>query len=139
MQVSQKKQKGVAAVEFALVLPIILLIVFSIIEFGVALYDKAVLTNAAREGARAGIVLRTPKYTLAEIEKVVQDYSKNHMLTFGTQNTPAVTVTSGLGGTFGQPLTVTATYSYSGLGLGQLLSAMTGPITLSSTAVMANE
>jgi len=45
-------QRGVAAVEFALILPVLLLIVFGIINFGLLMYDLSVVTNAAREGAR---------------------------------------------------------------------------------------
>jgi len=44
--------RGAAAVEFALVLPLLLLIVFGIIDFGRALNAQITLTQAAREGAR---------------------------------------------------------------------------------------
>jgi TadE-like protein len=44
---------GAAAVEFALVLPILLLVIFGIIDFGRMLYAKITLAEAAREGARA--------------------------------------------------------------------------------------
>jgi Flp pilus assembly protein TadG len=43
--------------EFALVLPILLLIIFGIIDFGRAFYLYNNLLNAAREGARAGAVM----------------------------------------------------------------------------------
>src|ERR1700758_4127008 len=69
-KVCQKKQAGVAAVEFAIVLPVLLLIIFAIVELGIALYDKAVITNASREGARAGIVLKSPKPTATDIQTV---------------------------------------------------------------------
>lgn len=49
-------EKGASAVEFALVLPLLLGLTFGIIEFGILLFDKAVITNASREGARAGVV-----------------------------------------------------------------------------------
>ena len=42
--------------EFAIVMPLLFVILFGIIEFGILLYDKAMITNASREGARAGIV-----------------------------------------------------------------------------------
>jgi Flp pilus assembly protein TadG len=45
--------RGSAAVEFALVLPVLLLIIFGIIDFGRMLAAKITLTEAAREGARA--------------------------------------------------------------------------------------
>lgn len=49
-------ERGASAVEFALVLPLLMMILFGIIEFGIALYRQAILTNASREGARVGIV-----------------------------------------------------------------------------------
>jgi hypothetical protein len=39
-------------VEFALVAPLLFVLLFGIIEFGVILYDQAVITNVSREGAR---------------------------------------------------------------------------------------
>ena len=44
------KQRGQALVEFALALPLLLLLVFGVLEFGRAFKIKIVLTNAAREG-----------------------------------------------------------------------------------------
>lgn len=44
--------RGAAAVEFALLLPLLLFIVFGIIDFGRALNAQVTLTQAAREGAR---------------------------------------------------------------------------------------
>ena len=44
--------RGAAAVEFALVLPFLLLLVFGLVDFGRAYNAKVTLTHAAREGAR---------------------------------------------------------------------------------------
>jgi Flp pilus assembly protein TadG len=46
------RDRGTAAVEFALVLPVLLLILFGIIDFGRALNAQITLTAAAREGVR---------------------------------------------------------------------------------------
>lgn len=43
-------------VEFSLVLPIFLLLLFALVDFGRAFFSWQVVTNAAREGARAGAV-----------------------------------------------------------------------------------
>ena len=48
--------RGQALVEFALVAPLLILVLFSIIEFGRAVYYIQMLDNAAREGARYAIV-----------------------------------------------------------------------------------
>jgi hypothetical protein len=54
--VLRRRDRGAAAVEFALVLPVLLIIVFGIIDFGRMLNAKITLTEAAREGARAAAV-----------------------------------------------------------------------------------
>jgi Flp pilus assembly protein TadG len=46
------RDRGAVAVEFALVVPVLLLIVFGIIDFGRAINAQIVLTGAAREGVR---------------------------------------------------------------------------------------
>jgi Flp pilus assembly protein TadG len=47
-----RADRGAAAVEFALVLPVLLLLLFGIIDFGRMVHAKVTLTEAAREGAR---------------------------------------------------------------------------------------
>jgi Flp pilus assembly protein TadG len=48
--------RGQAMVEFALVLPALMVLMLGIFEFGRAVYTSNALTNAAREGARYGII-----------------------------------------------------------------------------------
>lgn len=45
---------GQAVLEFAMILPLILLLIFGLVDFGRAYYTWLVVTNAAREGARVG-------------------------------------------------------------------------------------
>ncbi len=51
-----RDERGAAAVEFALVLPVVLMMLFGIIEFGRAWNVRQTLTDAAREGARVAAV-----------------------------------------------------------------------------------
>ncbi len=53
----KKRTKGQGIVEFAIVLPILLLVVFGLIEFGRLLFFYTVVNNASREGARYGIAV----------------------------------------------------------------------------------
>lgn len=52
----RKKEGGQALAELALILPVLLLILFGIIEFGRVFNAYLVVNHAAREGARLGIV-----------------------------------------------------------------------------------
>lgn len=49
-------EKGQSLVEFALVLPLFLVLVFAIVDFGMGFHAWITVTNAAREGARVGAV-----------------------------------------------------------------------------------
>jgi len=124
-----KEHKGAAAVEFALVLIPLILLLFGIIEFSVYLYDKQVVTNASREGARAGSVAtggdRLPYKGITcaatydeqnpqSIECVVNHYAKAHLVTFGAGNDPQTYVpVYNKSAAFGDDLTVIVSYYYS--------------------------
>jgi len=134
-------QKGAALVEFALVLPLLLVVVFGIIEFGLLLFNQQVLTNASREGARFGIVMDAPRKTADEIGAVVTGYCAAHLVTFGTATPPATVVdpldTSG--SSFGDNLRVTVTYPYGFLVLPNFVATLAGVQTLRAEAVMKYE
>ena len=140
-----KNQKGVAAIEFALVLPILLMLIFGIVEFGIILYDKAMITNASREGARAGIVYRKPgnELTCDDITTIVKDYSEQYLLTFGS-STPEISFEPGgidCKPGSGNPLTVKVTYQYDFLILPDFLfsAVLPDPITLEGRTTMIKE
>ncbi|WDC84543.1 pilus assembly protein [Caloramator sp. mosi_1] len=52
----EKKKKGQALIEFTIILPILLLIIMGIAEFGIMLNSYLTIQNASREGARQGIM-----------------------------------------------------------------------------------
>ena len=133
---ARHSQLGTATVEFGLLLPLLVLILSGILEFGLALYDKAVITNASREGARAGIVLRIPAVTPDEIRTRVLIYAGNSLVGLGTASPVTVDFPAQ---TDPDNLAVRVSYTFRGLGLGNLLSAMGSPLVLTSTTVMVRE
>jgi Flp pilus assembly protein TadG len=52
----RRGERGVAAVEFAILLPLLVTLLFGFIQFGIAFNNRIQATNAAREGARIAIV-----------------------------------------------------------------------------------
>lgn len=54
--VDPRDDRGTAAIEFALVLPFLVLLLLGIVEFGMMFGDQLALTHAAREGARLASV-----------------------------------------------------------------------------------
>ncbi len=112
MYTEKIEKKGIAAVEFALILPMLLLVLFMIIEFSIILYDKAVITNASREGARMGIVdARRPGRTAGAITATVNTLLRKQLDLIWPGNTrhhgPGRLVS-----TSGNLLTVNVTYTY---------------------------
>jgi Flp pilus assembly protein TadG len=114
-------EKGASAVEFALVLPVFVMLVFGIFQFGIAFNNWIAITHAAREGARLAAV---GQYT----EQKVRD------------SAPSVDIqsisVSGLGGTIGSSITVVVSGNVLNI---NIPFAGNWPVTLRSTAVMRLE
>jgi hypothetical protein len=61
---------GQALAEFVLIIPVLLLLVFGIVEFGLAFRTHQIVTNSAREGARVAVL---PSADEARVIAVVRD------------------------------------------------------------------
>ncbi len=139
------KEAGVAAIEFALLLPVLIAILLGIIDFGFMLYDKAMITNAAREAARAGIVLRSPRLTGAQIQAEATNYCSTFLIRMYGPATCIVT-SSNLTApgslsnclNFADRMSVKVTYAYNGPIIG-FYNTLVGPIVMGSEAVMRCE
>ena len=79
-------RRGAVTVEMALVLPIFTMLVFGIIEFGRGFMIMQLVTNAAREGCRRGIID-------GSTNSDVTSYIKTFMQTAGNVPTASTTVT----------------------------------------------
>ena len=132
--------------EFAIILPLLVLLVFGIVELSFALYDQAMITNASREGARFGIVYRIPAVTDAEIASVVNSYLGTHLVTFGGKHSPssdpvtgATVIVTRAGVSPGGNLTVRVGYTYSFLVLPKLTPGLGQGINMAAQTVMRME
>jgi Flp pilus assembly protein TadG len=138
-----RDQAGAAAIEFALVLPLLIILAFGIIEFSILFYDKAMITNASREGARVGIVDDSGYPDDSAIKTSVKDYVHNHLISLGQPSNDELTdddiaITRPIEAS-GASLTVTVSYDYHFLVLPEFIATLTGPINLSATTVMRME
>jgi len=72
---SPRDERGAVAVEMALITPILVMLVFGIIQFGIVFAQKLALSNAAREAARAGVVAvnDSAKLTCQEIADQIEN------------------------------------------------------------------
>ncbi|NIN72187.1 MAG: hypothetical protein GTO46_09780 [Gemmatimonadetes bacterium] len=68
-------ERGSAALEFALVAPLLFIIVFAVIDFSRAYYTLNDLTAAVREGARYASSLEDPLLRQDEVRQVVRDFA----------------------------------------------------------------
>jgi Flp pilus assembly protein TadG len=153
-----KSTRGVAAVEFALIAPLLFVLLFGIIEFSMALYNKAVITNASREGARfaAGfytnpLTATAARPTCGDIQTYVTNYVNLYLISFkgDTFNSSNVTCPNGtpslnFAGSVGYADTIRINYTYTFLALGNLVGLMTGgtfapSLNLSAQTVMRDE
>jgi Flp pilus assembly protein TadG len=108
-------------VEFAIVLPLLLMLVFGIIDFGLLINDKTVLANAAREGARNGSISHSEAVIRSTITSALGDIpAKDVTITVGCKG-PAPTYTACPAGGFdanvksGGTVQVTVKYHYNWL------------------------
>lgn len=97
-------------VEFALIVPILCLILFAVVQFGTLYNDYIALTDATRAGARKAAVSRHEVSPAAAAEAAVRKSASDLDKPCGATGL-CVSVTSGW--EHGQDVTVEATYPYS--------------------------
>ena len=135
-------QHGLVAVEFAVLVPVFLVLVFGIVDLGHAWYMSQIVTNASREGARYGITYRAnssgARLAPSAFSPTIPNYVLNSYLartSLPADASPLVT-SGGTGystGAKGAPLevTVTATKNWfvmsivPGMGTRKILAATT--------------
>jgi len=128
----QKAQRGTALIEFALVLPMLLIMTVAAVDFGRAFFVKNVVSQAAREGVRLRAVASSADSALVR-DRVLQ-----------VANAANVTI-SGISITGPDPsrqvgVEVTAEFNWIFPGVFNLFGAnFTNPMPLKAEAFMRNE
>jgi Flp pilus assembly protein TadG len=156
-----RDQQGSYAVEFAIILPVFLLLVFGIVDFGHAWYMRHVMVNASREGARYGSRYQTdalgnrvcPKNLSPSVTNYVLNTSADNGGTSGwglksllpacsnpvvTPGGPAATESNPTV-LAGEDLTVTITATKTWLVLGKLVPGFSSTKTITATTDMKCE
>ena len=132
--------RGSELVELAIAMPLLIIVIAGIIDFGFLFEKYEVVTNAAREGARMAVLggYTCDNTTGSDVYKRVQDYLQSSGLT----DTPTVSCTNNTTETLPSGLTVTlatvtVSYPASFLFLGSFSGLVrgTGPSSFNLTAV----
>jgi Flp pilus assembly protein TadG len=133
------RERGAAAVEFALVLPLLLLLVLGTIDWGWYFFVREVAINAARVGARVGSVNAVDAAgAIADARTAARSYLDDLGLTQGGVDPTAPTVV--VGGASLATVKVVVTYpvgSLTGFTLPGFSSLV--PATITATAQMRRE
>jgi Flp pilus assembly protein TadG len=135
-----RSERGVALIETALTLPLLLLVTIGAVEFGRAYQTWQVLTNAAREGARIAVL---PGVTDAAVQARVTAYMVAGQLTNAGGATITVTRNTAIG--TGTASTVLLEYPFTFIVMqpvAQLVvkgSTVGAPLTMGASAMMRNE
>jgi Flp pilus assembly protein TadG len=138
------RERGAELIEFALILPLILVLIMGIFDFGLAFQRYEVITNAAREGARLGTL--QGGYLDADIQGRVNDYCVAAGLPGGcplanVAVNRAATITVGSNVQAAVQVTVSYPHSFAFLGpVMRLISGGTfGSVNLRATSTMRCE
>lgn len=127
----RRSERGAAAVEFALVVPLLLLLMLGIVEFGRAFFIQSTLSGAAREGVRIMALSTNPASAQADAKAATIAAAPGLGLTSG-QITVTPSPSCPTTGTAEIKATVTVTYQFA------FMTDLVGgaPINLTGKGVM---
>jgi len=131
-----RSERGQALVEFALVVPMLLLLLLGVVEFGRAWNAYQVITDAAREAARSAVVANQ-----ATTQEDVFEVIDSAMRRAGLDSGSATRTIDGFRAGTGEPATIAIVYPYRFRFVGSLLrwSGAKASIQLRTAVVMRNE
>ena len=149
MNEKSRSNQGQTIIEFAFIIVVVFILILGIMEFAIVLYNKAILADACREGARTGVVFRADTATFAydpltetEIKTVIGNYVQNRLVTFGAPFDAQTDVEVAWDPDppfHGGQLDVRANFTYTFLALPNFGGLGTGTLDLSARSVMRME
>jgi Flp pilus assembly protein TadG len=125
-----------AMVEMIFVLPLLLLLVFAIAEFGIMFSRWLTLSNAVREGARTAVVFRGPTCNAGQVETDVKTVVTSYANAGGVPISAGDVTVAGQCGASSTNSTVQADYDHV---LNVPFASSLGTINLDYTSTMRNE
>jgi Flp pilus assembly protein TadG len=143
MRSPRRQEDGVALVEFALVAPLLLVILFGMLDFGRTFNYWIDATHLANEGARWAVVNKNPASSGTLQDYIQQQADTDELRNGGSSAVPSaleVCITFPNGATVGNPVQVTASLTYNWLPFlsEQALGGLTST-TVSSSSTMRLE
>ena len=130
----RRNRLGAATVEFAIVAPVFVMLVFGMIEYGRMVMVQQIITNASREGARKAVLDGS---TATDVQNTVMSYMSGGGITIASGNV-TVTPNPPSGAASGDPVTVTVALPFTQVSW--LPSPMfLGSRSMTSTTVMRRE
>ena len=143
MRSLRRQEEGVALVEFALVAPLLLVILFAMLDFGRTFNYWIDATHLANEGARWAVVNKNPASSGTLQDYIQQQADTDELRNGGSSAVPSaleVCITFPNGATVGNPVQVTASLTYNWLPFlsDQALGGLTST-TVSSSSTMRLE
>jgi Flp pilus assembly protein TadG len=131
----RRDQRGTALVEFALIAPVLFLLIFGVLDFSLALNDYNQASQLVGLGARAAAVNRNPDGSsiTAGSTSIQSQLSENYA--HGALNGNPVCISLPSGAAAGQPVTVSVTYNFHLLPIFSSIPGLSStiPITASQT------
>jgi Flp pilus assembly protein TadG len=135
------RERGQGLVEFALVLPLLALLVFGLFDAGRLVIDYTTLTNASRVGARVAIVNQSNDATCGTV-RTFKCAAADHSLAMGIAAESIPDVVIGPSGTECATqggCAVTVSLSHSTQLVTPVISSLIGPVSLSASTTMPIE
>jgi len=109
---TNRRKHGMAMVEMVFVLPVLVLTVFAIAQFGLMFSRWLTLSNAVREGAREGAAYRVPPRDAGTVESQVKTKVISYANPGGVGLTNGDIIVTNAGGVSNEQLKVEATFNF---------------------------